>query len=286
MQYRPTSSNALGRSGCRLMRLALPLAVAFTMSACGGGNGSAGSGAVADLAAAEVFSWGSQPISVSPPPEIWWREKAQSGGLRGVRFIKSGSVGEEIRIAEHYALDERSRCTELTELLRDLDNLGEREFNRRVQRAALYVSPPINADEKRQADRANAELSRARDAFRNDQPGEARRAITQAFEMASRIRYSLDEVVDRVMFDEASYDSFGQVVSLLPHDITIAGEPAISIDYTLESRERGITYHGRQAYVLKNNRLFVFTFHGLRENMPLFEQILETVSFPPNQCVL
>ena len=260
-------------------------AVAFTMAACGGSDDSAGD-VTFELLPPEEFTWRSQPILVSPPPEGWRRDKAQQGGEEGVRFIKSRSVGEEIRFAEHYALDDRSRCTQLMALLSDLENLSEREFALQLQRARFYVPEPINADEKRWAKYANESLDRARDAYRNGDLGGVRRAITDAFEQGARIRYSLDEVVDRVMFHESQYDSFGQVVALLPQEGTIGGESSISIDYTLDSTERGIKYHGRQAYVLKNNRLFVFAFHGLEENLPLFEQILETVSFPPNRCVL
>lgn len=261
-------------------------AIALAMSACGGSGDSSGEDATFDLLPPEEFIWGSQPISVSPPPETWRRDKAQQGGLEGVRFIKSRSVGEEIRIAEHYALDDRSRCTQLMELMTDLENLSDAEFARRLQRARFYVPKPINADEKRWADYANESLDRARDAHRNDDLGGVRRAITDAFEQGGRIRYSLDEVVDRVMFHESQYDSFGQVVAHLPQEGVIGGEPSVSVDYTLDSTERDIKYYGRQAYVLKNNRLFVFAFHGLPENLPLFDQILETVTFPPSQCVL
>lgn len=254
------------------------------LSGCGGSDESAGGSH--ELLPPEVFSWRSQPVSVSPPPETWWRDKVQQGGLSGVRFIKSRSVGEEISFSEHYALDERSRCTQLTELLTDLENLDDREFALRIQRARFYVPEPINADEKRWADWANESLDRARDAHRNGQLGEARRAITDAFEQGARIQYSLDEVVDRVMFHESQYDSFGQVIAHSPVDGMIAGEPSVSVDYTLDSAERDVKFYGRQAYVLKNNRLFVFTFHGLPENIALFEAILETVSFPPSQCVL
>ncbi|MDJ0905266.1 MAG: hypothetical protein QNI96_04545 [Woeseiaceae bacterium] len=260
-------------------------AIALAMSACGGSD-SSGDGATFDLLPPEQFVWGSQPISVSPPPEGWRRDKAQQGGLEGVRFIKSRSVGEEIRIAEHYALDRRSRCTQLMELMADLENLSDQEFAVRLQRARFYVPEPINAGEKRWADYANESLDRARDAHRNDNLGGVRAAITDAFEQGGRIQYSLDEVVDRVMFHESQYDSFGQVVAHLPQDGMIGGEPSVSVDYTLDSTERDIKYYGRQAYVLKNNRLFVFTFHGLPENLPLFDQILETVTFPPSQCVL
>lgn len=261
-------------------------AIALALSACGGSDEAAGDGATFELLPPEEFVWGSQPISVSPPPETWRREKAQSGGLEGVRFIKSRSVGEEIRIAEHYSLDQQSRCTQLMELMSDLENLSDQEFASRLQRARFYVPKPINADEKRWAEYANESLDRARDAHRNDDLGGVRRAITDAFEQGGRIQYSLDEVVDRVMFHESQYDSFGQVVAHLPEQGTIGGEPSVSVNYTLDSKEREIKYSGRQAYVLKNNRLFVFTFHGLPENLPLFDQIVETVTFPPSQCVL
>jgi hypothetical protein len=224
--------------------------IVLVLSGCGGGSDPDGAGADFDLLSPEVFIWGSQPVSVSPPPETWWRDKAQQGGLRGVRFIKSRSVGEEISFSEHYALDERARCTQLTELLSDLENLDDREFALRLQRARFYVPEPINADEKRWADWANESLARARDAHRNDQLGEARRAITDAFEQGGRIQYSLDEVVDRVMFHESQYDSFGQVIAHSPVDGVVAGEPSVSVDYTLDSTERDTKYYGRQVYVL------------------------------------
>lgn len=65
---------------------------------------------------------------------------------------------------------------------------------------------------------------------------------------------------------------------------SLAGEASVSVDFTLDSTNRGILYHGRQVYVAKNNRLFLTSFLGLAENLPLFEQLLETVSFPPGQC--
>lgn len=140
------------------------------MSGCGD-HSSSGTDA---LPPAEIFNFGGQPISISSPPKGWRRDKAQSGGLRGVRFIKTGSIGEEIRIAEHYALDDRDRCAEFTLLLRDFDNLDRKEFVQRLRKTALYASPPINKREQRRADLANARLNEAREAFLNDDPEAAR----------------------------------------------------------------------------------------------------------------
>ncbi len=238
----------------------------------------------ASLPPPEVFTWGSQPISASPAPEGWYREKAQSGGLRGARFIKSRSFGQEIRIAEHYALDDRSRCTQLTELLRDLENLDRREFLGAVQRARFYAPDPINSYEERKVEAANTDLDEARTAYLAGDLRGARRAIEQALREGSDILYRIEEVVDRVMFDPRSYDSFGEVETMPPQTGHVAGSPSVSVDYTLDSRDNGHRYYGRQVYVLENNRLFVLTFHGLQHNLPLFEAIVDSVSFPRSRC--
>lgn len=268
------------------MRNALPLgSLVLSLSVFAACSGDAASVDPADLPPAELFNWGGQPVSVSPPPDAWERQKEQSGGLRGVRFIKTGSVGEEIRLAEHYALDERDRCERLTRLLADLDNLDLDGFRSRVHRARLWAKPPITDREERLAQVANASLDRAFEAFYQQDPVTARSAVAQALEQAQRIRYSLDDVLDRVMFTPAAYDSFGTVVVDTPMRGTVDGRPSVWVDFTLDSTERGLLYRGRQAYVLENNRLFVFTFFGLPENLSLFEAILDTVSFPPGRCV-
>lgn len=238
----------------------------------------------ASLPSPEIFSWGSQPISASPAPEGWYRDRAQSGGLRGVRFIKSRGFGEEIRIAEHYALDERSRCTQLTELLQDLDNLDRRDFLGALQRARFYAPDPINSYEGRKVEAANAALDDARAAYLAGDLRGARRAIEQALRDGSDILFRIEEVVDRVMFDPVSYDAFGDVETMPPRTGHVAGAPSVSVDYRLDSRDNGHLYHGRQVYVLHNNRLFVLTFHGLEHNLPLFEGIVDSVSFPRGQC--
>lgn len=262
--------------------LTLLLFFAWIAPACGPGDDAPPE--LPELPPAEVFNWGGQPFSVSPPPEGWRREKSQSGGLSGVRFVKSGSVGEEIRLAEHYSLDERDRCERLTTLLRDLDKLDRREFQKAIHRARLYASPPINDDEARMVEAANSWLDRARDAYRRGQPEETRAAIIDALGYATAVRYSLDEVLERVIFSPSSYDSFGTVVAQQPVTGEVAGEAAVSVDFTLDSRDRKILYHGRQVYVMRNNRLFVMAFLGLPENLPLFEQVVATVSFPQGRC--
>jgi hypothetical protein len=246
-----------------------------------------GSGSPADLpplAPAEVFRWGGQPISVSPPTEGWHRERALSGGLRGARWVKSGSAGEEIRVAEHYALDERDRCEQFTDLLDELDDMDASELGHALQHTALYAEPPINDDEGLLVEWANSRLDQAREAFFQERPEEARAAIVDAFDAARRIRYTLDDVVERVMLSADSYDDFVKVSVDEPVESTLAGEPSVSVDFELASKDGNGLYLGRQVYVVKNNRLFVVSFLGLAENQSVFEQVLESISFPSGRC--
>lgn len=277
---------------CNVLRCAC-IGIAVLLASCGGEPEPVASAVLpsghdsfdpASLPPPEVFRWGSQPISVSPAPEGWYREDSHSGGLSGVRFVKSRSFGEEIRIAEHYALDDRSRCTQLTALLQDLENLDRREFLRAVQRARYYAPDPINSYEERKVEAANADLDGARAAYLSGDLSGARRAIQQALRQGSDILYRMEEVIDRVMFDPRSYDSFGTVETMPPQNGFVAGAPSVSVDYTLDSRDNGHLYYGRQVYVLENNRLFVLTFHGLEHNVALFEAIVDSVSFPRSEC--
>lgn len=240
----------------------------------------------ATLPAPEVFVWGSQPISVSPPPEDWYRERESSGGLRGVRFIKSRSFGEEIRIAEHYALDDRLRCSEQLDLLENLEDFNRNEFSRALQRARFYIPDPITSFEERSAEVANEALDEARAAFLAGDISDARYSIRRAIDRGRSIRYALDDVLDRVMFDSAAYEPFGVVETMPQRSGYVGGVPSVAVDYTLDSRDNGHLYSGRQVYVVEDNRLFVLSFHGLRQNLELFEAIVDSVSFPRSRCVL
>jgi hypothetical protein len=234
------------------------------------------------LAQAEVFTWGDQPISFSPPPDGWRREKHQSGGLQGVRFVKTGSVGERIHVAEHYSLGDRDRCTELQGLLREFDQLNRQTFPRAVQKARLWVPEPINHRDTWVVHEANQALDRALAAYRMGDSVGARRAIGDALEKAGQMQYTLDEVVERVMFSTEGFDGRAKFVIGEPAPGEVAGEPMIWVGYTMRFRKQN--YIGREVYVLKNNRLFVASFQGLAENLPLFERVVDTISFPPGSC--
>jgi hypothetical protein len=64
--------------------------------------------------------------------------------------------------------------------------------------------------------------------------------------------------------------------------LKVAGEPAVRRDYTFE--HRGHTFTGREIFVMHNNRLFVAAFHGLDENLPLFDDMVASIVFPAGEC--
>jgi len=234
------------------------------------------------LRPAESFDWSGQPISFSLPPEGWERQRAQNGGREGVRFIKAGSVGEEVRVEERFSVSNRDRCARLRELAEGLEKMDRREFDKKLQRARLYAEPPLNREEGWLTDSANERLDEARTAYRAGQLFEARTAIDQAAQQAARIRYSLDDVVEQAIYRGEGYPPYVKVEVGEPGPAEVAGEPAIRLDYHLTESRRN--YSGREFYVVKNNHLFVVAFQGLKENLPMFERFLETVSFPEGEC--
>jgi hypothetical protein len=160
------------------------------------------------LSDAETFTWTEQPLRFQPPPADWRRGRYNQGGLLGVDFIHSRSVGERIYIAEYTKVGQRS-----------------------------------------------ARENHAR-------------------------RYRLEDVVEEALFSPEGWpvpaDSF--VVSDAVPD-TLAGIPVYRLEFTLNAPERQLV--GCEYYMLKNNHLFKAAYLGLPENLPLFERVAETISFPP-----
>ena len=263
------------------MRGSPALGLVLAAVACGGGGGPAPP-AVVELPSVEVFSWGGQPISFSPPPGDWRRQKEQSGGLRGARFVLSGSVGERIHVAEHYQLDERDRCARLSALISNFESMDMNAFRNALLRARPHAPEPINGLEARHAQYANEHLDGAFEAFRENDTINTRYWLERARDQVAQIRYVLGDVVDRATFAPAASPAgpLFEVGQRAP--ATVAGEQAAALDYamTLEGRR----YVGREYYVVKNNRLFVASFQGLEENLGLFERIVESITFPPGTC--
>ena len=61
------------------------------------------------LSNSETFTWTDQPLRFQPPPADWRRDRYNQGGLLGVDFIHSKSVGERIYVAEYTKVGRRSK---------------------------------------------------------------------------------------------------------------------------------------------------------------------------------
>lgn len=92
---------------------------------------------------------------------------------------------------------------------------------------------------------------------------------------------SLDDVVEETRFSTAGWpippDSF--VVEVMVPD-TVAGMPAYRLDFTLNTPEKK-SLVGREYYFLKRNHLFEAAFLGLPVNLPLFERVVDSITFDP-----
>jgi len=228
---------------------------------------------------------GGQPIRFSPAPASWRREKTTSGGLLGLRFVKTGSVGEGITMAEAYRFSEHDRCGEIDQMLAACNEIGSRELAKMVHKARVNVWHPLSEHEKTLGDHVNSSMDRAVKAARDSNPHGVCRDLETAREQASRIVFSLDDVDESEL---VVFTTGGQVpaesFTLVGRNRTeIAGEPAARRDYTFE--HRGHLFIGRELFVMHNNRLFVAHFHGLEENLPLFEAMISSIVFPTGECV-
>ncbi len=226
----------------------------------------------------ETFNWGSQPIAFSPPPPGWRREGELSGGLRGARFIKTGSVGEAIGVANYYLLSDRDGRVKLRQLLATFDTYDRYHFRRALQLAKSRTDQPFSPLEAQVAKAVNAALDRAYAAYVNGDRDRARAQIGAALFEAEQLRFSLDDVIGVVIFQPERRQEPERFQVLQRRNGQIGGEPAVSVDYTYDSPER--RYYGREAYVVRNNHLFVVTFIGLKENLEVFDRVVASIGFP------
>ncbi|MGA1824214.1 MAG: hypothetical protein ACMUIP_06065 [bacterium] len=264
--------NKRSESACVIVKLIAMVALIVLLSGC------------EKLGQPETFVWtGGQPISFCQPPEGWERSRYQNGGAEGVDFVKKGSIGEQIYIAERFFLSRRDRCAQIKELLHELDNYNRNDFVRAITRARLYAREPINAEEERIIPIVNAALNRAQQAFFESDLITARLEIEQALEQAGMIHFTIDETVDRVLFTAEKNKVYPDLKVQEPVPGILADLPTVSVDFTFKAH--GSVLIGRRIYLVKNNRMFEFGYQGLKKNLPLFERILESVSFPPGICV-
>ncbi len=270
------------RAYARIMRMHAGLAamavIATTLTAC-----HEAALQPVELLPPEVCNWTTgQPISFSPPPDSWKRSRYQNGGAEGVDFVLAGSNGEQIYIAERFFLGRRDRCKNMKEILDNLENLDRKDFATAIQKARLYTSQPYSSEEERSIAFVNEFLSSASQAFRSGDKFLARADLLRALKRASTIHFTVEETVDKVLFTRERNGVYPALKVDEPVQIEVAGVRALAVSFTFNGHSLPMV--GRRIYAVENNRMFEFGFQGLEENLPLFERIIESTTFPPGVC--
>jgi hypothetical protein len=248
----------------------------------------------ASLRGAETFTWnGDQPISFAPPPIGWEASRYQQGGLSGVDYVKRGSVGERISIAEYYKVGRRDGCSMIREVLDGLDTLSTSELKRKLRSAVYGPERAINAREKRILTSLRQYTHSALGEIDDGHFNEARRQLDQALRIRGQNRFKLNDFIDEVMFDLKPGGDVVRVDIGQPQARWIGDEQAQTVDYEIDVNRQFVgaaaemtTFAGREAYVMSNNRLFVLNFQGLRENLALFDRVVDSITFPKGLCSL
>jgi hypothetical protein len=229
----------------------------------------------------ETFRWTGEKISFSLPPAGWRREGETSGGIKGNRWVKEHSVGEAIGLGDYYILADRNRSDNIRDILIRFDTFDDGfAWDRALRSAYAYTDTPFSALETEIAQKVNDEVSQAGTAYRTRDRAAAKAHLEAALAAASRLSFSLGDAIDRVEFKVERRQNPEWYHMLGRREATIAGEPAVIVDYTVKVPERPHTYSAREVYFVHNSHMFVCTFIGLQESLAVFEAILASIEFP------
>ena len=251
--------------------------------------GNTGAQGVAAVDAAETFTWhGQQPISFQPPAG-WQAGRYQQGGRDGVSYVDSG---QHLAVTEYTKAGALDGCANLQGALSKFGIADNNTLQRELQSA---VRSPHSVTDTRQAKMLSSigeHVENAREALKRNDLSGAREQIDYALRTRFKYRFKLDDYLDEVMYDQKVGGDLKRVEIGFPEALTVGGQDAVSIDYEVDIDAQYVmqrlkkTETGREVYVMNNNRLFVLSFQGKPENMPLFERVVDSISFPDGPCSL
>ena len=269
------------RAGSLATGLSFVLLILIGGPACSSSGSSSAPPGPPKLQPRETFDWSGEKISFSMPPVGWRREGETSGGIKGARFVKERSVGEGIGLGDYYILADRNRSTQIREILDKFDTYDYGfAWDKALRTAYAYTDTPFSALESEIAERVNSEVGEAAVAYRNRDRDAAKAHLEAALAESSRLQFSLGDVIARVEFTPERRQNPEYYKMLGRRETTIAGEPAVVVDYTVKVPERMQPFSAREAYFVHNSHLFICTFIGLQESLVVFDAILASVEFP------
>jgi hypothetical protein len=221
-----------------------------------------------------------EKMSFSIPP-VGWRREGETSGVKGIRFVKEQSVGEGIGLGDYYILADRNRSTYLRDMLAKFDTYDDGfAWDRDLRNTYAYTDTPFSSLETEIAERVNLEIGQASAAWRTHDRDAAKAHLDAALAEASRLRFSLGDVIARVEFKVERQQHPEWYHMLGRSETTVGGEPAVIVDYTVKVPERPQTYSAREAYFVHNSHMFICTFIGLPESLAVYDAILASIEFP------
>lgn len=242
-----------------------------------------------EVGTAETFTWhGQQPISFKPPIG-WQSSRYQQGGRDGVSYSDSG---QHLAVTEYTKVGALDGCANLQDTLSKFGTAGNRTLQKELKSA---VRSPHSVTDRKQAKMLTSlrsHVEKAGEALGDNDLSGARQEIDYALRTRFKYRFELDDYLDDVMYDREVGGDLKRVAISLPDELSVGGEPAVSVDYEVDIDAQYVTGRlkktefGRQVYVMNNNRLFIASFQGKRENMALFEKVVDSITFPDGPCSL
>ena len=227
----------------------------------------------------QTFDFAAQPIAFAQPAKPWESQTQLSGGLRGVRYVKLGSVGEAIGLADYYDVSGRLRRAEFAKLLATDSSNETFEYDHALRKTWARTDKPYSALETEVAEAINSALSRADRARRERDYVTVRSELLAAQAAAERLHFSMQEVIDRAVFRPEATIHASRYKTLGRREAKVGGHPALVLDFMIDLPE-GKRYL-RKVYVFYNDHLFVAEFIGLEKTLPLFDKVVASITFPP-----
>ena len=190
----------------------------------------------------------------------------------------TGNVGHEMLSI----LAERNRSSHIREMLDNFDtyDFGSFAWDKALRDTYAYTDTPFSSLETEIAERVNSEIGQASAAWRTRDREAAKEHLEAALAEASRLHFSLGDVLARVEFKLEGRQNPEWYHGLSRRETTVAGEPAVIVDYTVKVPERPQTYSAREAYFVHDSHMFICTFIGLQESLAVFDAILASIEFP------
>jgi hypothetical protein len=240
-------------------------------------------GGAEPVAPLEVFHWSDQPIAFSTPADkAWTREGHQGGNQQGVSFTRYEAPPSRMTIAEFMLTSRRDHRAEIAELLKqDIEALSARDFSRRIGLLRLPLDDPLSDAEIESFQRANAALDRALQEYFGGHPRSAPPWVEQAIREVEGLAYEVADVAPRLALSADRFTLADSAFVWAPVERDVAGLPGLQTDYAIS--ERSMLHTGRRVFTVIGMHTFVFEFLGRPKDLPLFERVVDSVTFPARE---